>query len=195
MNRAAAPSPAPDPSCLPFRLETALERVLAADPDWQAGIAWGEPRRGHPEGRVVWHIRDVLGNVETLYAASAQRARLRLIALIHDSFKYQVDRNAPRSPTNTHEYFARRFAERYLDDPGVLEVIELHDSAFKAHQRLRRTGDAAEAEGRARALIARLGGHLDLFLTFYLCDNRTGDKSMEHYMWFQGICYNDSRTW
>jgi hypothetical protein len=187
MNRAAGPVPEASLPRLPFCLETALERAIAADPDWQTGLAWGAPRRGHPEGQVLWHIRDVLENVGSLYGRSAERARLRQIALIHDTFKYQVDRAAPRGPANTHEYFARRFAERYLTDLGVLEVIELHDSAYKAHRLLARTGDSAEAARQAQALLARLGAHLDLYMMFYLCDNRTGDKSMEHYQWFRRI--------
>ena len=32
--------------------ETELERRLLADPELRAGLAWGEPRWGHPEGAV-----------------------------------------------------------------------------------------------------------------------------------------------
>jgi HD superfamily phosphodiesterase len=136
---------------------------------------------------VVGHVRDVLANVDALYGDSPHRPRLRLIALLHDAFKYRVDRRRPRGPTNTHEVFARRFAERYLDDEGVLEVIELHDAAYKAHRQLARTGDAAQAVSAARALAARLGSRLEIFLMFYLCDTQTNGKSMEHYHWFRRI--------
>ena len=176
------------PLALPFQLETDLERAIAADPAWQTGMIWGVPRPGHPEGPVLWHVRDVLDNVQALYGDSPERPRLRLIALLHDAFKYKVDRTAPRGPANTHEVFARRFAERYLDDPAVLEVIELHDAAYKAYRLLERTGNEEEAQRRARALIERLGSHLGLFLMFYECDNRTGDKGTAHYEWFLAIC-------
>jgi hypothetical protein len=175
---------------LAFPLETHAERLIASDPDWQAGLAWGVPRPGHPEGQIVWHIREVLDNVEQFFGESPERGRLRLIAMVHDTFKHQVDRTVPRTATNTHEYLARRFTERFVGDMGVLEVVELHDRAFKIHRNMQRTGDAAEGRQRARELIARLGEHLGLYLMFYLCDNKTGDKTMEHYEWFKSICYN-----
>ena len=49
---------------LPFQLETDLERKIAADPEWQQGVLWGEPRPGHNEGQVMYHIADVLTNVD-----------------------------------------------------------------------------------------------------------------------------------
>jgi hypothetical protein len=84
--------PLPD---LPFSLETPIELQLAADPEWRAGLSWGVPRPGHPEGQIVRHIREVLDNVDGYYARSSERGRLRLIALVHDTFKYSVDRSAP----------------------------------------------------------------------------------------------------
>lgn len=176
------------PPDLPFRLETPLEQQIARDPDWLAGLQWGVPRPGHPEGQIIRHIREVLDNVDSYCGNSTERGRLRLIALIHDTFKYSVDRSAPRTPINTHEHFARRFTERHVGDPTVLVVVELHDSAFKAHRLIQRTGDAAAGEQRARELIARLGEHLGLYLRFYWCDNNTGDKSAEHYEWFRRQC-------
>jgi hypothetical protein len=70
----------------------------------------------------------------------------------------------------------------------VLEVIELHDSAFKAHRLIQRTGDTTAGEQRARELIRRLDGHLGLYLSFYWCDNNTGNKTAEHYEWFRRQC-------
>jgi hypothetical protein len=38
-------------------LETETERRITADPEWQAGVRWGKPRPGHPEGTVRAHIK------------------------------------------------------------------------------------------------------------------------------------------
>jgi hypothetical protein len=193
-----SPSPLPQLPAnlieLPFHLESALERQVAADPEWQTGLEWGVPRPGHPEGQIIWHIREVLANVDRVAPAWPPRPQLRLIALLHDTFKYQVDRSVPRTATNTHEYFARRFAERYIDDPAVLEVLELHDRAFKIHRRMLYSGDPAGGRERAQELIAHLGEHLALFLAFYWCDNATGDKSMQHYEWFVRECSLSTET-
>jgi len=165
---------------LPFMAETALERAIVRDPDWRQGVRWGRPRPGHPEGSVLAHIAEVLRNVDTFYGDSPLRPTLRLIALIHDSFK----RHQALSDGLPHGFLARCFAQRYLSDQGALEVIELHDDAFKAW-RLAEAGDCGAARQRADALIARLGPHLNLFMAFYRCDSLTGDKTEAHYRWFE----------
>lgn len=169
---------------LSFKLETQLEWDIAADPEWSEGVEWGKSRPGHPEGKVIFHIRDVLNNVDRFSKGAGDRSNLRLIALIHDTFKYKAARSQLEARKRTHGWWAREFAERYVKDTGVLEVIDLHDEAYKASLLLTRQGNREGAERRARELIARLGNNIDLFMRFYLCDNRTGDKSAVHYEWF-----------
>ena len=115
---------------LPFILETPLERSIAADPEWQAGVVWGVPRAGHLEGPVMYHIADVLANIDRACPAATDRRMLRLIALLHDTFKYKVDEHKPRVGKNHHAHIARVFAERYISDPVLLDIIELHDVAY-----------------------------------------------------------------
>jgi hypothetical protein len=172
---------------LPFELETPLERRLAADLEWQAGIAWGKPRPGHPEGKVMFHIRDVLNNVDHFFGSSDDRSSLRLIALIHDTFKYKTAHWQPGTPKRSHSLWARVFAEKYIADPGILQVIEFHDEAYKVFLLMTRQAYQEAANGRAKDLIIQLGESLDLFLKFYRCDNQTGDKSADHYEWFKGL--------
>ncbi|HKT39134.1 MAG TPA: hypothetical protein VJR48_12240, partial [Ktedonobacterales bacterium] len=95
---------------LPFTLETPLERAIAADPTWQRGIAWGWPRPGHGEGKVMYRIADVLANVERYALTPDDRRDLRLITLTHDSLKFRVDPELPRRGDNHHAARARRFA-------------------------------------------------------------------------------------
>ncbi len=167
--------------------ETPLERAICADPAWRAGVAWGEPRSGHPEGTVLAHVGDVLGNVDRVALDAADRERLRLAAIVHDAFKGDVDRSRPKTGENHHAMRARRFAERYLDDPDLLDVIELHDEAYLAWRGGHRDGDWAGAELRARALLDRLGGRDDLYMRFYQADNETDGKTDEHRHWFAGL--------
>ncbi|REJ72897.1 MAG: HD domain-containing protein [Planctomycetota bacterium] len=173
---------------LPFSLETDLERRIAADPDWRTGADWGRPRSGHPEGAVKAHIADVLRNIDAFFSESANRERLRLIALIHDTFKFQVDPARPRSGENHHAMKARRFAERYITDADVLDVIELHDEAYNAWQKGARDGKWEKAEQRTESLLAGLGDRLGLYLAFYRCDNMTGDKQQDCFDWFLSLC-------
>jgi hypothetical protein len=82
---------------------------------------------------------------------------------------------------------AREFAERYINESGVLDVVELHDEAYKAHRLMTQQEDQEAAERRASKLIGQLGDNLGLFLRFYLCDNQVGGKSAAHYLWFRGL--------
>ena len=166
------------------RPETPLEQRICADPAWRAGVAWGEPRPGHPEGTVGAHLTDVLANVDRVALDADDRRRLRLVALVHDTFKGDVDRAQPKTGENHHAMRARRFAARYIDDEDLLDVIELHDDAYIAWRHGDRTGNWPEAERRARALAERLGSRLDLYLRFYQADNETDGKTSEHRHWF-----------
>jgi hypothetical protein len=127
---------------------------------------------------VLAHVDEVLANVDRMAESPEQRARLRVIALVHDTFKGHKE---------PHQLLARRFAERYIDDPGALLVIERHDAPYGFWRRGRRTGDWEEAERRARALAEELGDELDLFTRFHRADTATGDKSDEPLRWFESV--------
>lgn len=163
--------------------ETELEHLILSDPEFIQGALWGEPRRGHPEGKVAFHIREVLDNVDK-FSNKFDRKSLRLIAIIHDTFKHKVDRDKPRVGENHHAMIARRFAEKYITDKEILDIIELHDEAYNAWCAGNRRGDWRYAQRRTKSLIDRLGDSLDLFLVFYKCDGQTGDKVNTDYDWF-----------
>lgn len=170
---------------LPFELASDLERRIASDPEWREGIEFGRPRPGHPEGQIKFHIAAVLDNVVRWYGDSPLEEKMRLIALIHDSFKHRVDPDVPRTGENHHAMRARRFAESYLTDGSVLDIIELHDEAHNAWKSAGRDGDWEEAQSRAQVLLARLGENLELYVAFYRCDNQVEGKSPEGFDWFQ----------
>jgi hypothetical protein len=165
--------------------ETELERRIVEDPAWVAGACWQRRMKGHPEARVADHIAEVLGNVDRLGVDAATRLRLRLIALVHDTFKHEVRWWWPGR--TDHARLARRFAERHVDDAGVLLVVELHDEGYRTWRRARRTGRWRAAERRVLGLADRLGEHLPLFEAFYRCDNETGSKSPDDRHWVEDV--------
>jgi hypothetical protein len=167
--------------------ETDLEGRILSDPEWQEGAAWGDPRPGHPEGAVSAHIEEVLRNVDSEALDATDRERLRLVALIHDTFKHRVNHAQPVTGENHHAMIARRFAERYIDDPKLLDVIELHDEAFNSWVKGERGGKWDAAEARARRLLDRLDDSRDFYLRFYRADNRTGAKDQAPLDWFERL--------
>jgi hypothetical protein len=169
---------------LPFQPETDLERAVCADPEWQAGAAWGTPRPGHPEGSVAAHVAGVLANIDRLATSPAERGKLRFIALLHDACKVKVDESRARTGDNSHAVLARRMAERFTDDREVLEVIELHDEAYNSWRAFSQ-GRVRRAEERIRVLVERLGPALPLFRQFFRADNAVPGKEQEPLTWFE----------
>ena len=170
-----------------IKAETELEKKIISDEEFIKGAMWGKPRNGHPEGQVISHIGDVLKNVDK-HSTPDNRSKLRLIAIIHDSFKYKVDRTKPKCGENHHAMIARRFAEKYIINNEILEIIELHDEAYNSWCKGDRNNEWSKAEKRAYQLIERLGDSLNLYLTFYKCDNETGSKEGDDFIWFSKMC-------
>lgn len=170
-----------------IRPENPVEQALLNNPAFQAGCLYGKPRRGHPEGMVIYHIAEVLENVDQ-FGPKHLRKELRWIAFLHDTFKHKVIHQQPKVGENHHARIARVFAQQFLSEPHVLKVIETHDDAYNIWQRGSRNHDWKLARSKAVAFIKDLGRDLPLYLAFYECDNRTGDKGQENLEWFKGIC-------
>ncbi len=165
--------------------ETDLERDLVALPAFRHGLCWGEPRFGHPEGKVALHVREVLENIATIPNLSpSDRSRLRLIALAHDTFKYAESRSRPRDWTKHHGMLSRRFMEAYTSDAVILDVIETHDDAYyKWLSQRRRPSPHRQLD----SLLSRVGHCIQLYYLFFKCDTQTGDKVQAPLRWFEQV--------
>lgn len=170
-----------------LRPETALERALVVHPEVRRGLLWGEPRFGHPEGKVGIHVREVLDNIDHITGLSrAVREKLRIITLAHDAFKYKEDRSRPRDWHNHHAMLARRFMEHYTDDPVILDVIELHDEAYYAWLAMKNEVFREENPQKSlQYLFDRVWSFLDIYYLFFKCDTQTGDKTQAPVKWFE----------
>src|SRR3954449_3336065 len=122
-----------------FEPENDLERRLAEDPALLEGLAWGKPRRAHPEGTIGAHVADLLARLDAEGVTGEERELLRVLVLVHDSFKNKVQEWRPRTGENHHAMRARRFAERYTDDEHILNTIELHDRPYGIWRKMQRT--------------------------------------------------------
>ncbi|HRI61671.1 MAG TPA: hypothetical protein PK228_18155 [Saprospiraceae bacterium] len=164
--------------------ETPLERLLLSTAEFRHGLLWGEPRFGHPEGKVALHVREVLDNIDLIqHLLSGQREQLRLIAFTHDTFKYAEDRSRPRDWQKHHGLLARRYLESYTNDTMVLDVIETHDDAYYIWL-AERHGSGPEGK-TLDALLHRMDYCLKLYYLFFKCDTQTGDKTQAPLKWFE----------
>ena len=148
----------------------------------QEGLAWGKPRRGHPEGTVGAHVADLLETIERWGETGKRREELRFLALVHDSFKYKVKNWLPHTGENHHAMRARRFAERYTDDERLLATIEQHDRPYSLWRKMRRRGRMDEHA--VDEMIDRIPD-LDLFLRFVELDGSTEGKNHEPIRWLK----------
>ncbi len=164
--------------------ETPLERLLLSTAEFRHGLLWGEPRFGHPEGKVALHVREVLDNIDLIqHLAPEHREQLRLIAFTHDTFKFAEDRSRPRDWQKHHGLLARRYLEHYTSDLMVLDVIETHDDAYYVWL-AERHGSGPEGK-TLDALLRRMNYCLQLYYLFFKCDTQTGDKTQAPLKWFE----------
>ena len=165
--------------------ETDLETQIIADPDFQAGLFWGKPRYGHPEGQVINHIPEVLANVDKLTVSTEMRRKLRLITYVHDTFKHIEDKGTPRDWSKHHGVYARKFLEKYVNEPLLLTVTEMHDEAYYAWRVFALYNRPEKGQERLDYLIEKVGEELQLFYLFFKCDTQTGDKIQTPVRWFE----------
>jgi HD domain len=165
-----------------FAPQTELERRLLEEPDLRAGLAWGRPRPGHPEGAVGSHVADLLRTIDEDGESGERRRLLRFMAIVHDAFKDQVKSWLPKTGGNHHAVRARRFAERFTDDERALAAIEHHDRPYAIWRKMKRSGSLDE--GRFQAMMDRIPDP-HLFLRFIEIDGGTEGKKPEPIRWFR----------
>jgi hypothetical protein len=165
-----------------FHPENELERRLDRDSRLVEGLAWGRPRKGHPEGAVANHVAHLLETIDDWAATGTRRADLRFISLVHDAFKHAVKPLRPKSGENHHAMRARRFAEEYTDDERLLATIELHDRPYGLWRRRRWT--AGVPGHKVDSMLARIPD-LELFVRFVELDGSTEGKTHAPIEWFR----------
>ena len=150
---------------------------MARDPEVLAGLAWGRPRRGHPEGAVGRHVADLLARIEP---GERRRGDLRFIAIVHDAAKHRAHDPGTPATTNDHALLARRLAERWIRDEAVLSTVELHDECWWLWLRGRDAGVGA----RLDAVAARIRDPA-LYLRFVELDQTAPGKDPRPLPWFR----------
>lgn len=166
--------------------QTHLEKHLLSVAEFRKGLFWGKPRFGHPEGMVIYHIKEVLDNIHKLQVDDDTREQLRTIAYSHDTFKYleeKIGKGPDRS--NHHSVLARKFMEDYITDQNVLDVIEYHDEAYYCWRLQHLYNRKEEGTARMNEMLSKLNGSIQLFYLFFKCDTKTGDKIQAPLHWFE----------
>jgi hypothetical protein len=167
--------------------ENAFESHLVQLPELYKGLLWGEPRFGHPEGKVVYHVKEVFGNIDRLADLTMeQRANLRAIAIAHDAFKHLEEKGNPRNWYMHHGAISRRYLEAHTENTTILDIIELHDEAYYCWRGARKlVNDEIVPRYSLESLVDRVKPFLLEYMLFFRCDTMTGDKNLAPLKWFE----------
>jgi len=164
--------------------EQVLRRVLA-DERYQRNLDWGKPRKGHPEGTVRQHIRELEENLESLRSklSSEDAWKLKVLIHIHDTLKAESKHGVPIIHSRSHASIAREFLADYCDDKDLLNMVQLHDEPYALWRKYQNSG---LDEQRLGCLLETISDW-KLFLTFLIVDGCTEGKSREPLLWFFGV--------
>ena len=163
-------------------MKSIVERMMA-DPRYIRNIEYGEPRSGHPEGKVKFHIAELEQNLDKLAPriTDEQYWKLKFLIHVHDSFKAEAVPDSPILSPNSHASLARKFASEFTDDADLLNMIQFHDVNFASWKQFDATG-SYDAD-RFRALLETIVDW-DLFLMFSILDGNTAGKDPDKLRWF-----------
>lgn len=157
---------------------------ITADPRYQRNIEYGEPRSGHPEGKVKYHIAELEGNLDKLASHGVSEEeywKLKFLIHVHDTFKAESIPDEPIISPNSHASLARNFASEFTTDGDLLNMIQFHDVNYALWKQFAVTG--AYDVPRFENLLETIQGW-DLFLMFMIIDASTEGKAPEKLHWF-----------
>ena len=168
--------------CIISGMKEVLKQVIS-DPRYLKNIEYGEPRSGHPEGKVKFHIAELEANLEKLAPRISQENywKLKFLIHVHDTFKAEAVSDSPIEGPNSHASLARNFALEFTDDTDLLNMIQFHDVNFALWKEFAATG-AYDSERFSRLLETIIDW--DLFLIFLIIDGSTQGKDPVKLGWF-----------
>jgi hypothetical protein len=159
--------------------------AIVRDPQYLQGIAWGEPREGHPEGTIRAHIEDLERRLGTIRSRLVEDDYWKLQILIHthDTFKGQAAEGAAIVDANSHASLARGFLASFCSDEDLLNMVQYHDEPYALWLQAQSKGEYDH--DRMISLLATIADW-DLFLTFAIIDGCSPGKSREPLRWLFG---------
>ena len=157
--------------------------LVMVDPRYLKNIEYGEPRSGHPEGQVKYHIAELNANLEKLAPriSEEQYWKLKFLIHVHDTFKADAILDSPIESPNSHASLATKFASEFTDDPDLLAMIQFHDVNFALWKQFAKSG-AYDLNRFSRLLDTIMDW--DLFLMFLILDGSTTGKDPDKVRWF-----------
>jgi hypothetical protein len=157
---------------------------IKKDPRYLKNIEYGEPRPGHPEGQVKYHIAILETNLEILRNKGISLDdywKLMFLIHVHDSFKAEAQDNTPTLHPYNHATLAKEYAREFTDDTDLLNIIQYHDENYELWKEYSQTNQYSS--DRFQNLLEVIK-NWDLFLMFIIIDGCTKGKDYSKLAWF-----------
>jgi hypothetical protein len=158
--------------------------LIKADPRYKKNIEYGQPRPGHPEGKIKFHIADLETNLEILTEkniSTSEYWKLKFIIHVHDLFKAEEQKKTPALHVRNHASIAKEYAGQFTNDPDILNIIQFHDENYYLWREYLQTG--SYDVDRFQAFLTTIKD-IDLFLMFIIIDGCTEGKDIAKLAWF-----------
>jgi hypothetical protein len=158
--------------------------LIKADPRYLKNIEYGEPRPGHPEGKVKFHIQDLEKNLELLKLkgiSSNDYWKLMFIIHVHDTFKAEAVKDTHALRPLNHAFLAKQYAVQFTDDTDLLNIIQHHDENYELWKEYSQASQYSS--DRFQNLLEAIE-NWDLFLMFIIIDGCTKGKDYAKLGWF-----------
>ncbi|HET6823939.1 MAG TPA: hypothetical protein VFH34_14915 [Anaerolineales bacterium] len=172
-----------------------LEKIMS-DARYLKNIEYGEPRSGHPEGKIKFHIQELEENLEKFVSrgiSDEQYWKLKFLIHVHDTFKADATPDVPILNPNSHASLAKTFAAEFVNDEDLLNMLQFHDLNYALWQQSHRTGsyDVRRLENLLETIQ-----DWDLFLMFLILDGSTKGKERSKLVWFmkEAAKYKESKV-
>ncbi|MBL8077644.1 MAG: hypothetical protein JNM55_06765 [Anaerolineales bacterium] len=160
-----------------------IEKIIE-DPRYQENIEYGEPRPGHPEGKLKYHIAELEENLEALKARGISEEgywKLKFMIHVHDTFKKEAVPGVRILGPLSHASLAKEYASQFVDDLDLLNMIQFHDENFALWKQYHATGSYDVP--RFTKLLETIQ-NWNLFLMFLIIDGSTKGKERASLRWF-----------
>jgi hypothetical protein len=157
---------------------------IITDTRYLRNIEYGEPRSGHPEGKIKFHIAELEENLEKIISRGISEEKywkLKFLIHVHDTFKADATPDVHILNPNSHASLARKFAAEFTTDEDLLNMIQLHDVNYALWKQFNATG--SYDGGRFQSLLDTIQDW-DLFLMFLIIDGSTKGKDRSKLVWF-----------
>ncbi|MFX1398808.1 MAG: HD domain-containing protein [Promethearchaeota archaeon] len=151
------------------------EKLILNSLEFERSANFGKVRRGHDEGKVGIHVRQIINYIEDNYKFDSDYTSLRLIALLHDIGKYEGN-------NEYHSITSEKIARKFIQDEEILRLILIHDRPYGYWKNFKKEGKID-----TKSFIDLFSSvNWKLLIKFRYSDDC--NRSQEASKWFEKIC-------